>query len=809
MAEVQHEPSMLRQLQASLLREQHHLSSESSEIKELITTVSELLHDVSVANLELFWLQQAHRKLAFQQCSVESTLAYCIKVPESAADATFHAPQAIFDPDFASSVQAFVLCCRERPDLVAVALTANTIPFRHLTQIEVDQHLSFILNRLLASGDTPSDNYLQAVFVSTLAGYRLDNMAQDHTTMHTSSLFSRAINHQLCQPYSELWSFASNWSQSIISYTSQVALKLIQAFNANDPSDPVVMKSLLGLRQVLIVSFQQLLDVPFPLVLRLTIKQICQQLEGPELVTAILDFLVCLVLAPTLLQPRLMNCVQRSLDPDERRALAIAVVTLKHIAKVSGSKDQPQLELLSRSEELVKVAKKLAAKHSTEQTACPPPSSLARGLRFDVVLTVQESYWLMKIFFQNNSVSVLPYPTAVPASLMQGLGDFSKFDEAKQEDDRLVVFNIQQNLDVGYLSETAYFEKAGLLQPELPSQVTQALNLLTNCLRALPVELVKESSLLSLLNHRAAECRAQQAAADHVLFSQARAVFLKLDSPWQQNNFYALQQALHSQLRQRQTYIVYLSRCRSSLDQCHHRLKHRIVQLKAAKGLFTNLSKELLVQSVFGSHPEVLVTAMNHCDPETASTALIHNALADIMEDDRCACGDDMELEEQLLNEFEGYLFGRLFHGLVDKSLALSDDRIAELSKLSLAHPDIQVDERAKVTQPWTLAQRMLGTVVLCRAPQEFLTVITQTCQYIQKLLQLDGKVTSADDVMPVLVYVLLKSPILKQLPIIDDYIMKYGEALLNAGEQAYWFGAFQMAVQFLVRHDFTAKDDK
>jgi hypothetical protein len=67
--------------------------------------------------------------------------------------------------------------------------------------------------------------------------------------------------------------------------------------------------------------------------------------------------------------------------------------------------------------------------------------------------------------------------------------------------------------------------------------------------------------------------------------------------------------------------------------------------------------------------------------------------------------------------------------------------------------------------------------------------------------------VTSADDVMPVLVYVLLKSPILKQLPIIDDYIMKFGDALLNAGEQAYWFGAFQMAVQFLMRHDFSAKE--
>ena len=44
---------------------------------------------------------------------------------------------------------------------------------------------------------------------------------------------------------------------------------------------------------------------------------------------------------------------------------------------------------------MVKVVKKLAFKHGKTQASCPGPSSLARGLRFDVTLTVQEAYLLM------------------------------------------------------------------------------------------------------------------------------------------------------------------------------------------------------------------------------------------------------------------------------------------------------------------------------------------------------------------------------------------------------------------------------
>ena len=79
------EPGMLRQLQASLLKEQHHLVSERNEIQRLIQEVEALLHDVSIASLELFWLQQAHRKLCFQQCDVEATLKHCLKASEVSA----------------------------------------------------------------------------------------------------------------------------------------------------------------------------------------------------------------------------------------------------------------------------------------------------------------------------------------------------------------------------------------------------------------------------------------------------------------------------------------------------------------------------------------------------------------------------------------------------------------------------------------------------------------------------------------------------------------------------------------------------
>jgi hypothetical protein len=54
-----------------------------------------------------------------------------------------------------------------------------------------------------------------------------------------------------------------------------------------------------------------------------------------------------------------------------------------------------------------------------------------------------------------------------------------------------------------------------------PEAVKLVLNLLINCLRNIPMEqLAEESPLLSLFTARAAQCHAQQDAANHVLFSQ-------------------------------------------------------------------------------------------------------------------------------------------------------------------------------------------------------------------------------------------------------------------------------------------------
>uniref|UniRef100_A0A915KPT8 Receptor-mediated endocytosis protein 6 n=1 Tax=Romanomermis culicivorax TaxID=13658 RepID=A0A915KPT8_ROMCU len=119
-------------------------------------------------------------------------------------------------------------------------------------------------------------------------------------------------------------------------------------------------------------------------------------------------------------------------------------------------------------------------------------------------------------------------------------------------------------------------------------------------------------------------------------------------------------------------------------------------------------------------------------------------------------------------------------------------------SLLTPSYKGLQIPVELHGECPWPLAQAEISIINAYKTPRDRLGCVLRCCETIINLLRVSrmGKTPSADDIVPVLVFVLVKAnppALLSTVQYINGF---YGRRL--QGEEAYWWTQFCAAVEFI-----------
>jgi len=119
-------------------------------------------------------------------------------------------------------------------------------------------------------------------------------------------------------------------------------------------------------------------------------------------------------------------------------------------------------------------------------------------------------------------------------------------------------------------------------------------------------------------------------------------------------------------------------------------------------------------------------------------------------------------------------------------------------SKINVSHPELGIPQNLYGECPWPSAQAELTIINSYKSPRDKMACIVRCCETIENLIILSsGRGTvSADDILPVLVFVLLKAnppSLLSTIQFIEGFY-----APRMQGSESYWWIHFNSAVEFI-----------
>ncbi|XP_075225901.1 GTPase-activating protein and VPS9 domain-containing protein 1-like [Lycorma delicatula] len=127
-----------------------------------------------------------------------------------------------------------------------------------------------------------------------------------------------------------------------------------------------------------------------------------------------------------------------------------------------------------------------------------------------------------------------------------------------------------------------------------------------------------------------------------------------------------------------------------------------------------------------------------------------------------------------------------------------------KLSKvITPSHKDLRIPKMYYYECPWPSAQADIAAISAYKTPRDKLYCVFHCCTTIMNLLSLasDRSVPAADDLIPVLVYVLIKANPPSLLSTIQYINSFYGSRL--EGEVRYWWVQFCSAIEFIKTMDY------
>jgi hypothetical protein len=129
-------------------------------------------------------------------------------------------------------------------------------------------------------------------------------------------------------------------------------------------------------------------------------------------------------------------------------------------------------------------------------------------------------------------------------------------------------------------------------------------------------------------------------------------------------------------------------------------------------------------------------------------------------------------------------------------------DHIARLGGVvTPSHQALRIPKTHLGECPWSPAQRELKMLPAYKTPSDKLRCVSRAASLIVSLLSSSDKVVSADDVVPVLVFVIIKSNPPSLLSTIQYVNSFCGQK--NTGADQYWWTQFCSAVEFIKTMDY------
>lgn len=173
----------------------------------------------------------------------------------------------------------------------------------------------------------------------------------------------------------------------------------------------------------------------------------------------------------------------------------------------------------------------------------------------------------------------------------------------------------------------------------------------------------------------------------------------------------------------------------------------------------------------------------------------------------QCACENQLNLARAVV---ERTVMARVYHNALypngDGDIyrdQLLQDHIKKLAKIVTPnHKDLRIPKIYHYECPWPWAQAELAVISAYKTPRDKLQCVFRCATTIMNLLSMatERGVPAADDLIPVLVYVIIKTnppSLLSTIQYVDSF---YGNRL--GGEEQYWWTQFCSAIEFIKTMD-------
>lgn len=132
------------------------------------------------------------------------------------------------------------------------------------------------------------------------------------------------------------------------------------------------------------------------------------------------------------------------------------------------------------------------------------------------------------------------------------------------------------------------------------------------------------------------------------------------------------------------------------------------------------------------------------------------------------------------------------------------NEHMKKLSKIiNVDHKDLRIPEVYHSEYPWPSAQADIEVINSCKAARDKVSCVVKCCKTIMTLLSIadEKRAPSADDLMPVLVFVIIQAnpnSLLSTVQYVNSFYEKHFR-----GEQAYWWTQFCSAIEFIKTMDY------
>ncbi|XP_011167348.2 GTPase-activating protein and VPS9 domain-containing protein 1 isoform X3 [Solenopsis invicta] len=274
--------------------------------------------------------------------------------------------------------------------------------------------------------------------------------------------------------------------------------------------------------------------------------------------------------------------------------------------------------------------------------------------------------------------------------------------------------------------------------------------------------------------------------------------------------------SLREDYQKRSPYIAYLIRCRQGLLSTLAHLDRLCVRVKCDRDAINNHLVSVCVR-VFLEKRETFL--LRFCDEFKKLTLadekqdLVDNFLGKV----HAEMDNDPIWQSASINQFdlarvvvERTVMARVYHNALypngDGDVyrdQLLHDHIKKLAKVVTPnHKDLRIPKVYHYECPWPWAQAELAVISAYKTPRDKLQCVFRCATTIMNLLSMASErgIPAADDLIPVLVYVIIKTnppSLLSTVQYVDSF---YGNRL--EGEEQYWWTQFCSAIEFIKTMD-------